>query len=83
MEDRVMKQIGEILEAKDREALMALHKAAVEKGDWKQAHDYLMELTSKLLENSTKIMADMRRQQEAVAREIKAVEKRLASLLNP
>jgi hypothetical protein len=81
MEDRVMKQIADILEAKDREALLELHKDALEKEDWKQAHGHLMELTLKLLENSTKIMADMRRQQEATATEIKAVEKRLASLL--
>lgn len=81
MDDRVMKQIEDILEAKDREALLVLHKDAVEKEDWKQAHGHLLELTSKLLDRSTKIMADMRRQQEATNREIKAIEKRLASLL--
>lgn len=78
----IWKQIGDILEVKDREALLALHREAVERGDWKPAHAHLLELTRLLLERSTKIIADMRRQQEAIAREIKAVEKRLSSLIN-
>lgn len=82
MDDKLEKQIAEILGAKDREALLALHKAAVDGEHWEEAHARLLELTLLLLERSTKIIQDARRQQEATAREIEAIEKRLANLLS-
>lgn len=82
MEEIIWEQVGDILEAKDREALEALYKHAHLEGDWKQAHDRLLELTLRLLGRSTKIIGDMRWQQEATAREIEAVGKRLSALIN-
>lgn len=81
MMDRVWEQIGNIQEVKDWEALEALYNDALEKEDWKLAHDRLLELALKLLNRSTKRIADLRRQQEVTSREIKALEKRLASFL--
>lgn len=83
MDDKVKKQIEDILEAGDRDDLLALYMDARRIGDFRQAHDRLLVLTILLVERSTKQMADMHRQQEATARGIKAVEKRIASLLRP
>lgn len=81
MRDKVGKQMWDILEAKDREALEALYRDAFEKEDWKQAHDHLLEFTLKILEHSATIIANMRWRQEAIASEMKVVEGQLESLI--
>ena len=73
----IWSQVYEVLDNCDREAD---YKSAILRGDWMQAHAYLLEIACSVVNESVMQIRAARREAEALQQETKLLAKRLDSL---
>jgi hypothetical protein len=62
----ILREAENILEKKEWEEFWAVYTFALEKEDWKSAHDQLKMLCEKLITNADKTLAIVREQKEQI-----------------
>ena len=81
MDDRLRDQVEDILEAQELKELWTKYQESLESGDWKQAHDRLQEITLRLLDKTTKKLAEAREYKDWVNVAIKELSQRYEGLI--
>jgi len=81
LDGRLRDQVEDILEAEEWKELWTKYKEALESGDFKEAHDQLKEITIRLLDKSTKKLAEANEYKDYVNAAMKGLSQRYEGLI--